>query len=232
MKLAVMQPYLFPYIGYFQLINAADRFVIYDDVNFIKKGWINRNYILINSKAHLFTVPLINSSQNKLIKDTEILKSSAWKKDLLKTIELNYKKAICFEETFEIVSRILNNTETNLSEFIRYSLTELFNYLSIETETVASSSVYLNSELKQQERIIDICKRENASEYINPIGGKDLYSEDLFRMNEIKLNFLRSEDITYVQFNDKFVKSLSVIDVMMFNSKEKISELLNKFKLI
>lgn len=232
MKLAVMQPYLFPYIGYFQLMNAADRFVIYDDVNFIKKGWINRNNILVNGKANLFTVPLKNASQNKLINELEISEISEWKKDLLKTIELSYRKAPCFEEVFDIIIRIINNDETNISGYIYQSLEKVNSFLNIDTEIVRSSSVYQNRLLKQQKRIIDICKKENAGEYINPIGGLELYSKKLFRENEIDLYFIKSNEIVYRQFNNEFSGSLSIIDVMMFNPKDQINDFLNDYELI
>ena len=100
MKAAVMQPYLFPYIGYFQLINAVDTFVVYDDVNYIKKGWINRNSILVNEKPFLFTVDLKEVSQNKLINEITIDENSNWKKNILRTIELSYKKAPFFFRNF------------------------------------------------------------------------------------------------------------------------------------
>ncbi|HMS35125.1 MAG TPA: WbqC family protein [Ignavibacteria bacterium] len=232
MKLAVMQPYLFPYIGYFQLINAVDRFVIYDDVNFIKKGWINRNNILVNGKANLFTVPLKNASQNKLIRDIEISAIYDWKKDLLKTIELSYRKAPCYEEVFEFISRIINNVEINISGYIYHSLVQINRFLNIDTEIVRTSSIYKNRLLKQQNRIIDICKKENSGEYINPIGGLELYSKKLFRENEIDLYFIKTNKIVYRQFNNEFAGSLSIIDVMMFNPKERIKEFLNDYELI
>ncbi len=232
MKLAVMQPYLFPYIGYFQLMNAADRFVIYDDVNFIKKGWINRNNILVNGKANLFTVPLKNASQNKLISESEISEISEWKKDLLRTIELSYRKAPCFEEVFELIIRIINTDETNISGYIYYSLEQVNRFLNIDTEIVRSSSIYQNRLLKQQKRIIDICKKENAREYINPIGGLELYSKKLFKENEIDLYFIKTNEIVYRQFNNEFSGSLSIIDVMMFNPKDQINEFLNDYELI
>ncbi len=225
-----MQPYLFPYIGYFQLINAVDKFVIYDDVNFIKKGWINRNNLLINGHANLFTVPLKNYSQNKLIKEIEISRSEKWEKDLLKTLEISYKKSPYFDEVYKIIECIIQNDEKNISAFIYFSLQIINNYLEIKTEIVKSSSHYLNNYLKQSERIIDICKKENADEYINPSGGMELYSKELFQKDGISLNFIKTNNIVYKQFNGNFEKSLSIIDVMMFNSKTKIKELLNEYE--
>lgn len=232
MKIAVMQPYLFPYIGYFQLMNAVDKFIIYDDVNFINKGWINRNNILINGEANLFTVPLKKSSQNKLIKNIRFSESVNWRMKLLKTIEVSYRKAICYREVYPIITDIIQNTEKNISQFIYNSLSVINSYLKIKTKIIESSSVYLNKELKQQDRIIDICKKESASNYVNPIGGMDLYSKELFSLNGIRLNFIKQKDISYKQFSNTFVSSLSIIDVLMFNSQDTIKEYLKYYELV
>ncbi len=227
-----MQPYLFPYIGYFQLINFVDKFVIYDDVNYIKKGWINRNRILTNDKENLFTVPLKKASQNKLIKDIEISDEKKSTNHLSETIFRSYKKAPFFDEAFGLISEILNSGEKTIAKFNFLSLKKLCAYLAIETNIIESSSVYSNSNLKQQERIIDICKKENADHYINLSGGRDLYSTEIFKSHEIKLNFMKSSCISYKQFNNEFKDSLSIIDVLMFNSKSKIMEFLGEYELI
>ena len=227
-----MQPYLFPYIGYFQLMNAVDKFVIYDDVSFINKGWINRNKILVNGEANLFTIPLKKSSQNKLIKDIEISDTGDWRMKFLKTIEVSYSKASYFRDVYPLITDIIQNTDKNISKFIFNSFKIINIYLKIETKIVESSSVYLNSELKQQERIIDICKRENAADYVNPINGTRLYSKELFLSNGIKLNFIKQKEILYKQFANSFINSLSIIDVLMFNPKSKVKECLKDYELI
>lgn len=231
MKIAIMQPYIFPYTGYFQLINAADKFVIYDDVNFIKKGWINRNKILVSHKANLFTIPLGKASQNKLIKDLEISENTGWRPKFLKTIEISYSKAPFFNDTFRIISAAVNYNESNLSNFIFNSLKLICNYLEIKTDIVKTSSVYDNSGLKNQIRIIDICKKENAEHYINPSGGTEIYSRKLFEENGLKINFIKSKPVLYKQFKDNFTDSLSIIDVLMFNSKENVKNFLNEYEL-
>ena len=231
MTLAVMQPYLFPYIGYFQLINAVDRFVIFDDVNFINKGWLNRNYVLVNGKANLFTVPLQDSSQNKLIKDILISEDRDWRSKFLKTIELNYRRAPFFNEIFELIRDTIQNSGDNISKFIYSGLRRINVHLGINTTIIESSSLYLNNGIKQQHRIIDICKKENADRYINLPGGKELYSKEIFNANNIDLKFIESGEIRYKQFDNSFVKSLSIIDVMMFNSKERVNEFLNDYQL-
>lgn len=231
MKIAVMQPYLFPYIGYFQLINAVDKFVIYDDVNFINKGWINRNKILVNDKENTFTIPLLKSSQNKLICDLKISNNN-WKPKFLKTITHSYKKAPYYREVYGIISEIVNSEETRLSRYIFKSLIEIKKYLDIKTEFVDSSSIYNNSHLKHWERIIDICIKEDSNHYINPIGGIELYRREIFSSNGIEINFLKSNEPHYKQFNNDFVNSLSIIDVLMFNSKSQVKNYLNEYVLI
>ena len=233
MKLAIIQPYFLPYIGYFQLINAVDKFVIYDDVNFIKKGWINRNKILVNGKEHNFTVPLKGISQNKLIKDIEIDDTQDWRIVFLKMINIAYKKAPFFEDIFPLIKKIIDNYKlTMISDLIFESLKVLNAYLGIETSIVLSSKEYDNTHLKAQERIISICKKEKADHYINPIGGVELYSKIDFKKDGIVLNFLKSDKDVYRQFDNEFISWLSIIDVMMFNSKGDVKNFLDNYKLI
>jgi hypothetical protein len=232
MKLAIMQPYIFPYIGYFQLINAADKFVIYDDVNFINRGWINRNRILVNGKDSLFTIPLKDASQNKLINEIDTNWDAAWKNKFLKTIEQSYKKAPFYKEGLEIIEKTFTIEELNTSSVIFNNLKVICEYLDIKTELVASSTIYQNTDLKAQERILDICLQEKANHYINPIGGLELYDKAYFESKNIKLNFIKAKPVVYSQFKNEFVPWLSMIDVLMFNSKEKIQEFLKEYELV
>lgn len=232
MKIGIMQPYFFPYIGYWQLINAVDKFVIFDDVNFIKKGWINRNNILLNDNAHLFTLPLSKASQNKLINEICVNNDETMKLNLLKTMELCYKKAPYFQDVIKILEDIILYPENNLSLFLKYQIETVCSYLNIQTEIITSSSLDNNKFLHAQDKIIDICKLEGANHYINPIGGVDLYDKAVFENNNIKLNFIKSCDISYQQFNDNFIPNLSIIDVMMFNKLEDIQRFLDKYELI
>lgn len=232
MRIAIMQPYFFPYVGYFQLINTVEKFVILDDVNYINRGWINRNRILVNNKEHIFTIPLEKSSQNKLISEISILDNKKWKLKLLKTIEFAYKKAPFFFLVFPLIEDIILKDERNLSAFTYHSIINIKKYIGITTEIVPSSSKYKNNKLKADKRILDICKQESATQYINPIGGTELYSKELFLKNKVILNFLKPTEIRYIQFNSKFIPWLSIIDVMMFNSKETIISFLSKYELI
>ena len=227
-----MQPYIFPYIGYFQLINVVDKFVIYDDVNFINKGWINRNRTLNNGKESLFSIPLKEASQNKLINEIEVNWDNAWKSKFLKTLEQCYKKAPFYQEALSIIEQTLQVDNEPISKIIENNLKLICHYLAIQTEIISSSTIYLNTHLKAQERILDICLQEKATQYINPIGGLELYDKDYFENKNIKLYFIKSKPIEYLQFKNEFVPWLSMIDVLMFNSKEKIKEFLNIYELV
>ncbi|MCP2037671.1 WbqC family protein [Chryseobacterium sp. HSC-36S06] len=233
MKLAVMQPYIFPYIGYFQMIHTVDVFVFYDDVNYIKQGWINRNRILVNATDVLFTIPLKDASSFKMIKDTEINKDGTGYKKILKTIEQSYKKAPYYETIFPLVENVFNRTHDSIADFAFESIKEVNAYLGISTILERSSSNYAESKrLDRAERLIEICKRTSATEYINAIGGMELYSKEHFASKGIDLKFIKSKPIEYEQFNNNFVPWLSIIDVLMFNSVEEIHDMLNCYELI
>jgi hypothetical protein len=232
MKIAIMQPYLFPYIGYFQLIDAVDKFVIFDDVNYITKGWINRNRILLNGKDFLFTISLKGASQNKLIRETDIDETDKWRNKLIKTFEAAYSKAPFYKEVSPMLNEILNNREDNLSTFILYSINRIASYLDIKTGIIPSSEPYGNQNLKGEDRIIDICLQEKAAEYVNPIGGMELYSRPKFQANDIQLFFLKTQLIEYKQFGKEFVPWLSIIDLLMFCSPDEVKNFLKKRELI
>lgn len=233
MKLGIMQPYFFPYIGYFQLINSVDIFVIYDDVNYIKQGWVNRNNLLINKQKHLFTLPLDNPSSFSKINEIDVNPKffDKWRSKFLQSIEQSYKKAPYFEPVFAIIKDTLFSGKTKIAELSTVSITLIAKYLEMDTEIRPSSTMYQNNHLKAQDRVIDICKRENATRYSNPIGGKDLYSKTKFNEHGIDLKIITSNPITYKQFGNEFVSGLSIIDVLMFNSVEETKKLLKEFEL-
>ena len=236
MKIAIMQPYLFPYIGYFQLINAVDTFVFYDDVNFIKGGWINRNNILTNKKSTLFTVSLDSPSSFSLISETKIdlKKIDSFSTKFLKTISQSYKKAPFYEEVFPMLEVFfLLKKRLFISEMAIDSIVMISEYLGINTKFQRSSINHsATKELEKADRLISIAEKEGATTYINPIGGMELYSKKFFATNNIELHFIKADDIEYSQFKNDFVPWLSIIDVLMFNSKEDMQLLLNKFTLV
>ena len=232
MKTAIMQPYIFPYIGYFQLIDSVDTFVVYDDVNYIKKGWVNRNNILVNGESHLFSISLKDVSQNKLINEINVDSDLKWKNDLLKTIALSYKKAPFFSQVFPLIEAIILYEENNLAKFLTHSLRKICSYLAIETNIVVSSEIEKNNDLKAQDKIIEICEKLNTTQYTNAIGGIELYEKQVFTNHNIALQFIKSNPIKYTQFKNEFIPWLSIVDVMMFNPPAAIKAMLANYELL
>lgn len=231
-SIAIMQPYVFPYIGYFQLIHAVDTFVFYDDVNYIKKGWFNRNKILVNGTENTFTIPLQKASQNNLINETLINLDlfDIWKRKFLKTLEHSYKKAQFFQETYDLVNCILNKKTEKLSELAIHSVIAICDYLNQPIEYSLSSVEFDETiHMERAERLKEICHKKHCLNYINPIGGQKLYAKSDFMESGINLKFLNPTLKKYRQFEDEFMPSLSIIDVLMFNSPDACRDLLKGY---
>ena len=229
MKLGIMQPYFLPYIGYFQLIKAVDKYVIADNMNYIKQGWINRNYILLNGKSFMFHLPLKDASINKLINEIDVVDDHY---KLLKTIEVNYRKAPYYKDVFPMIEEIIRHEDKNLAKYLGNSLIKIAAYLRIDAEFLYNSDHEYDHSLKAQERLISNCRLYGAKEYINAIGGMELYDKEEFKKAGIDLFFLKSKPVEYKQFNHPFVPNLSILDVLMFNSVEQTNELLMQYELI
>lgn len=231
MKLGIMQPYFFPYIGYWQLINAVDKYVVYDDVTYIKGGWISRNNILLNNSKHMLTLPLVSPSSFKKINEIDITKEIKMKEKVIKTIKTAYLKAPYYKDIIPFIERLFDSN-TNIATLNYNAILEINNYLEITTEVLLSSAIEKDNSLKGQDKVLHINKVLGADIYINAIGGKKLYSKDKFEEKNIKLFFLQTGDIKYKQYNDEFISDLSIIDVLMFNDKKKIQDFLNNYTLI
>lgn len=221
MKIAIMQPYFLPYIGYFQLIQAVDQFIVYDNIQYTKKGWINRNRFLQNGKDVMFSVPLKKDSDFLDVKEREV--AADFKKDkLLNQLREAYRRAPYFEQAFPLVEQTVLNEETNLFRFIHNSIRKSCDYLKIGTEIVISSNIPIDHSLKYQDKVLALCEAVGATTYVNAIGGMELYAKETFREKNIDLKFIKSKPFEYPQFGNEFVPWLSIIDVMMFNSIETI----------
>ncbi|MEM7147002.1 MAG: WbqC family protein [Verrucomicrobiota bacterium] len=231
MKLAIMQPYAFPYLGYFQLIHAVDRFILLDNVNFIVRGYINRNQVLGPDGPAPFTIPVQDASQNRLIHDIDIADDSPWQSKLLKTLAQTYQNAPQYHSAFPLIEHLITTAHGNLAHFIQNSLSELNQYLQINTPVTTASTISTDPDLRAQDRILALCQHENASEYINAEGGRELYDAPAFHSHNIQLTFLEHTPVPYPQFKEPFVPRLSIIDALMFNSPEALAQRLTEYQL-
>jgi hypothetical protein len=230
MRLAVMQPYFFPYVGYFQLIGLVDKFVFYDDVNYIKNGWINRNRILTGGQAQYLTVPLAGASPFQKINEVMVANDKIWRKKSIERLRHSYAKAPFFSDVNELVCNVLAADEVSIAALAKKSVVDVSEYLGLGTQFVDSSVQYGNSSLTGQSRVIDICRLEGARTYTNPPGGKDLYDAQQFAASGVELRFLQPALPPYPQFADDFVTGLSIIDVLMFNDKRAVRDMLELAK--
>lgn len=227
MKLAIMQPYFLPYIGYFQLIQAVDLFVLYDDIKYTKKGWINRNRMLLNSADTVFSLPLRKGSDSLDVAQRELAADFDCRK-LLNQFKGAYARAPFFAQTFTLLERIVCNSERNLFRFIRQSLDILCAHLGIATEVRASSEYAIDRSLTARHRVLSLCHAAGASVYINAIGGLELYDRTEFLAQGVELKFIRAKPLEYRQFSRNFVPWLSMIDVMMFNAPAQVRALIEE----
>lgn len=232
MKIAIMQPYIFPYIGYFQLIQAVDKMVFYDDVNYIKRGWINRNRILVNNEANLFTIPVLQASQNKLINEIELGIDNKWLRQFFATLEYNYKKAPYYKPILALIKTIFNQPHKTISDLAIASIIHISNHLELSTVFELSSLNYPYTKgMDKADRLIEITKINNAQTYVNPSGGKELYQKEYFLERGVNLLFIENTIKPYPQFNTDFVDGLSILDVLMFNDKKNVMNLINQYKI-
>lgn len=233
MKLAIMQPYFFPYLGYFQLIHAVDEFVVYDSAQYIKGGWVNRNRILVKNTPKIISLPLQKDRHCKSINQRGLAEGQ-WqheKKKVLTTLHQTYAKAPFYNQAMPVFEMCLSYEQLNLADFITFSLRHVAEYLSIRTPLVMASDMSVPDRPTAQAKVISMCQLAGADHYINSIGGRELYSSQAFKDNNLRLSFLRPGLPEYPQFQQPFVPGLSIIDVMMFNAPSDIRRMLRTFSL-
>ena len=229
-----MQPYLFPYLGYYNLASASDIFVFYDDVNYIKRGWINRNNILVNGQANKFSVPLSEVSQNKLIKDTNIQNYDEFKEGFLKKIYLSYKKSKNFDFGYHYVENVLSSDFRSISDLASISVICLFEILDISKTFYFSSKKFSDTKsLGRTARLTTITKKLKSNRYINSLGGQEIYSKDDFKSEGVILEFCKPVTKQYKQHcSSKFLDNLSIIDLTMNIDEKDLPSFLDSYELI
>lgn len=232
-RLSIMQPYIFPYLGYFHLIESTEKIVFYDDVNFIKRGWINRNRILMNDSDFLFTIPVKKSSQNKLINEIKPIIDSNFVSKFYAQVETAYKKAPYYKDVIEIIKLVFSEKYNDMSDLCIKSITSVYKYLGKDIQwTKSSISSPETKGMDKADRLIKITKNLGYEKYVNTLSGKELYDKDYFNDKGVSLNFIKSQEVKYHQFKDTFVPWLSIIDVLMFNDVNGVKDQFKKFIII
>ncbi len=216
MRVAIMQPYFLPYIGYFQLIGAVDLFIVYDNIKYTKKGWINRNRMLQNGSDAVFSVPLKKDSDNLDVVQRSLATDFNCDK-MLQSVKGAYAWAPYFAPTFALLERIVRYPECNLFRFLHHGLLQTCTQLGLQTTIQVSSDIAIDHTLKAQDKVLALCQAVGARTYVNSIGGLDLYSREAFQARGITLQFLQSDAFVYSQGGQPFVPWLSILDVLMFN---------------
>jgi len=252
MKLAIMQPYFFPYIGYFQLIKAVDKTILYENVNFKIENWMTRNRIQIKNEQPLYiSIPVRSRSSNKKIAEIEIAEHEKWKRRLKRSLQFNYGKSEYFSEVFPQLEKIIDTKKTHLHSYNGETIRLITELLEIGTKIEYNNQHYLELEKKlnqkyqdtlideslkkskrKTERIISISKQEQANIYINAYGGTALYDKNEFAAHGIELFFLKTKDHNYKQFSNNFYPNLSILDVLLNCGIENTQKLLTNYELI
>ena len=231
MIFGIHQPYFLPYIGYFQLINAVDLYALADNYKYIKNGWINRNRILCNGAPCYLTIEVHHPSQNRLISEHMIAERADFALKLVQVRDF-YRKAPHLEEGMSLLEEIFNCDERNLSAFLARSIRLTCDYLGITTKIISSAEIAQDPSLKREERLYDYCRKLNADQYLNAIGGMEIYHFDEFKAHGIELGFLSSIPVPYDQGLPEFVENLSILDAIMFNDKENLQKMLDSYRII
>jgi hypothetical protein len=231
MTVAIFQPYFLPYIGYWQLLAMVDCFVVYDNIEYTKKGWINRNRFLQGGADAYFTVPIKKASDFLTVAERQLADDFDRDK-LLRALAASYRKAPQFDLVYPLVERIVRAPLGNLFAYVHHSLVEVARFLEIATPLVLSSTMAIDHTLKSEQKVLAICQALGADRYLNPIAGQALYSQAAFAAVSIRLDFVQPRPIVYPQFGGPFVPNLSILDVLMFNAKPAVRAMLSEVDVI
>lgn len=227
---AIMQPYFFPYIGYFQLMHAVDVFVVYDDVQYMKGGWINRNRISTNGRPQWLTLPIVKASLVDTINRRHYVLDSYGKAAIKRRLSVSYRDAPCKDAVLPFLTDMIDFSESNVAIYNTHLLSKIAQSLDIDCRIVASSALQKPPESKGQERVIDICRQVGANVYINPIGGRELYNATTFAGADIDLSFLQTS-VPPVRVADGDTH-LSIIDTLLNRGIDGTRALLDDFQLV
>jgi hypothetical protein len=232
-KTAIMQPYFMPYIGYWQLIHSVDEFIVYDNIEFTKKGWFNRNRILDGDHDRLFTIPIKKDSDYLNVGERYLSDDSQNEiQRTLRIIQNTYRKAPYYSVAYPIIEACFTSNDRNLFGYIYNSIRIICDYLDVDTKITISSQIPIDHNLKAEQKVLALCKATDTDMYVNAIGGMELYDKEEFKSNGLDLQFIKSNNIEYAQLGNPFVPWLSIIDVIMFNDKKTVMRMLEEYTLV
>lgn len=228
MRLAIMQPYLFPYLGYFALAAAVDRFVFLDDAQFIKQGWINRNRWWVSGGIDYFTVPVTGVGEHTPIDEVRVHPRGPWRRKLAISFEQSYARAPCRPAAASLLREVLDAGDEGIAALARRSVQATCRVLGIAPRFIDSSRSYGNGQLRGEARVLDICHREGATEYLNLPGGRALYDPARFAAIGVQLRFIRPWRRAWTRGGLPEDSSLSVLDALAFHPPEVIRALIEE----
>lgn len=232
MKLGIMQPYFLPYLGYYSLIEATDQFILFDIVQYIRHGWIERNQVLNNKNESFYIkVPLEKHSRSTTIQNINIKNSQRWQDTILAQLSQYKKKSKYYTQVVDMLKHSFETTPSNITELNSTILKTTCEYLDMNAkiETFSDMNITLPDVNAPDEWALYISKHMKATEYINPEGGKTFFNVEKYQNENISIKFLKQELRPYKQFTDEFTPGMSIIDVLMFNSINDTKELINAY---
>lgn len=233
MILGIMQPYFFPYLGYFDLINCSDQWVVFDTAQYIRHGWVNRNRILHPKESWQYIiVPTKKSSREEKISNILINAETDWKRKILGQLQHYKKTARYFKETIGLVEECISIAETNLSRLNTAILAKVCAHLGIpfNFEFFSEMALELGPVDGPGDWALRISQALGASEYVNPPGGRQIFDPQKFQELGIKLTIREIPPLEYSCRKYEFIPGLSIIDVLMWNSPEQIKDFLDRQK--
>lgn len=232
MLLVIHPAYFFPYLPYFQLLHAADRFLFLDDVTLIRRGWANRNRVLMAGQPTYLTIPLEGASQNRRVDETKIFEGTDWRRRIRRTVQRCYQRAPFYARGAALLDEVLDTPADSITDLARTSVLRTCQLLGVEVEVARTSQRHPAGDLRGQARMIEICKREGATTYLNAAAGRHLYDRPSFDQAELELRFLQPGSIEYDQRRPGFVPGLSILDVIMFNDLPQIASMLERYQVV
>ena len=230
-----MQPYFFPYLGYFAIMHYVDKWIVFDEAQYIYHGWINRNRILnYNKDWQYVTAPIQKHSRDIKIKDVVLANHIQWRDKLLAQLQQYRKRAPYFSSVIEVVREAVNVQEESLSALNTHVLRAICGYLgiSVTIEVFSKRNWDIGEVQEADEWALRISESLGAKQYVNPPNGKMFFDEAKWSKSEIELRFLKIRELEYSQKNAAFIPNLSVIDVMMFLEPAHIREAMERYDFI